>query len=58
MAYDVPYIINKISRKYVDKVKFDENEIFKAFSRNGYLFMKSGKEEFTWKGFHAGHILI
>lgn len=58
VADDVPYIINNISRKYFDKVKFDEKEIFKAFSRNGYLFMKSGKEEFTWERFHAAHILI
>lgn len=58
VAYDVPYIINNISRKYFNKVKFDEKEVFEAFKQNGYLFMTSGKEEFTWERFHAGHVLI
>ena len=58
VAYDVPYIINNISRKYFNRVKFDEKEVFEAFKRNGYLFMTAGKEEFTWERFHNGHILI
>ncbi len=59
VAYDVPYIINNVSRKYFNKkVIFDEKEVFIAFKRNGYIFMKSGKEEFSWERFHSGHILI
>jgi|SRR5690606_29742652 len=58
IAYDVPYIINNISRKYFDGVKFEEKEVFEAFKQNGYLFITSGQEEFTWERFHSGHILI
>ena len=58
-AYYLSTTINLICRKLFDrKIKFEDEEIFKAFNAAGFILMESGQEEFTWERFQDGHILI
>ncbi|MGG5487354.1 hypothetical protein [Gaetbulibacter sp. PBL-D1] len=58
-AYYIARTINNVCKSYFSKkLKYREEEIYKAFEINGYTLMESGKEEFTWERFHEGNILI
>lgn len=52
-------IINKVFKNHFGQdLSFTENEILKAFKRNGYKLSIYGQQEFTWEKFHANHITI
>ena len=58
-AHYIARTVNNVSKTYFHrKLEFTEEEIFKAFERNKFTLMESGKGEFTWERFHEGNILI
>lgn len=58
-AQYIAHTINLILRTQFDrKIKFTEEEIYSSFKACGFLFMESGKEEFTWERMHSAHILL
>lgn len=58
-AYYICQTINNVCKNYFDKkIKFEENDIYKAFDFNGFTIMESGVNDFTWDRFHNAHILI
>lgn len=58
-AHYIVRTINNVCKAYFHKkLEFTDKEIYKAFERNKFTLMESGKEEFTWERFHEGNILI
>lgn len=55
-AYKIAGYINSCLKKYDKKLQFEEQEIFKAFKKCGYILMTS-EGEFSWERFHNNHTL-
>ena len=56
-AQKIAYTINLCLRTFDRKIHLEDEEIFKAFERCGFILMTS-EGEFTWERYHAGHTLI
>ena len=52
-------IINKVFKNHFgENLSFTEDEVLRAFKRNGYKLSVFGEKEFTWEKFHANHVTI